>query len=204
MVFKIKNINCLKVSFIILPLTIGLNSNLVLASSFVSCSDGSLNVTSPFDVTYANCVGSIPGNDVGDKGTLLTALNDDGIFDVEVSEVGNWELFDSGNVIADKSKSGNWSVEGLTTETFVVSIKAGNNYSAYLFDDIGFTATGGTFNVNGIHPNGGGKFAALSHMSIFNFSPEISAVPIPGAALLFGSALLGMFGFSLRKKQKST
>lgn len=36
-----------------------------------------------------------------------------------------------------------------------------------------------------------------------DYSMEVSAVPLPGSALLFGSALLGLFGANMRRKKKA-
>ena len=97
--------------------------------------------------------------------------------------------------------TGSCSVTGLDVDTFVVTLKGANNYSAYLFEDINFITNRGAFVTFGVHYSDSNP-AKLSHKSIFSFSSEIAAAPIPGVVLLFGSALLDMFGFSLCNKLK--
>jgi len=187
----LRSINKFKITSLLLPLTFVCFSHQVSA---VSCTAGAVTATNDtISANYTDCIGSNSGNDVG-NGTLLADLNSGDVFD----EAGGWFEF-TGDITASEAVTGSWTVNGLTSDTFVVSIKASNNFSAYFFDDIGFTATGGTFNTYGIDTNGNNPFAALSHISVYE---RVSAVPIPGAALLFGSAILGMFGFSLRKKTK--
>jgi len=193
-----KKIKKLKIVSILLPLAAVCFSHQVFA---VSCTGGTVTAANSTNtpIGYSSCIGSISGNDVGNKGTLLADLSSG----VAFNEAGDWSQFMGDIVIPNEVNKGTWSVNGLTSDTFVVSIKTNTNYSAYFFENIGFTATGGTFNTYGIDTNGKGNnsFANISHMNIFE---RVSAVPIPGAVLLFGSAILALFGFSLKNRSKKT
>jgi len=193
----LKKIKKLKIVSILLPLAAVCFSHQALA---ISCTGGTVTAGNSTNtpIGYSSCIGSISGNDVG-NGTLLADLSSGVAFD----EAGGWSQFMGDIVVPSNANQGTWSVNGLTSDTFVVSIKSSNNYSAYFFEDIGFTATGGTFNTFGIDTNGKGKnpFANISHMNVFE---RVSAVPIPGAVLLFGSAILALFGFSLKNRLRKT
>jgi len=191
-----KKIKKLKIVSILLPLAAVCFSHQALA---ISCTGGTVTAGNSTNtpIGYSSCIGSISGNDVGNKGTLLANLSSG----VAFNEAGDWSQFMGDIVVPSNANQGTWSVNGLTSDTFVVSIKSSNNYSAYFFEDIGFTATGGTFNTFGVDTNGQGNnpFANISHMNVFE---RVSAVPIPGAVLLFGSAILALFGFSIKNHSR--
>jgi hypothetical protein len=149
------------------------------------------------------CAGSIEGN------TSAGAMN--GIFGADESVI--WTVTDKSDQVGTKivlgPTYGDWTYTGDTISSpFIIALKAGNEYSAYLFKTLGDLVNGdtGTFLISFL--NGGGETPALSHMSIYttnSYIPDTSIfgnpVPLPAALWLFGPALLGFMG--LRKKVKS-
>ena len=97
-------------------------------------------------------------------------------------------------------QSGNWSLIAPTSvnSPFVVTLKAGDFFSAYLFQGLA-NITSGTFNVAGVtttNKKDAGKHADLSHLSVF--TSKATAIPTP--ALLPG--LIGLGLGVLRKRQQ--
>lgn len=119
---------------------------------------------------FTACQGAFKGNDTGAKSALLEALNG-GLFD-EFTEPGTWSLWgksDEGQFFAEQGNtSGTWNLLNgdSLTGPFVLSLKASNAYSAYLFNE-GTEILGGTFSTGGVSTNRKGKAQDLSHASIF-------------------------------------
>lgn len=92
--------------------------------------------------------------------------------------------------IDGEGKFGTWSLNSTVFDDYLkvaLVFKAGQGFSAYLLDG---TATTGTWDITGWTRSG------LSHASVY----AVSAIPIPAAVWLFGSGLIGLIGFSRRKK----
>lgn len=168
-----------------------------------SCSSGSVTATGIGGAT--TCAGSFDGNDTqGDS--LLNALNG-GLFQSVVGNV-TWSLFgksDDGNssfTAQNGATSGTWQVLEAITGPFVISLKAGNSYSAYLFD--GKTpVTSGTFETLGVSVNRRGNAQALSHASIFvaQMDDDVADVPEPASVAALGMIAIG--GLMTAKKKRS-
>jgi hypothetical protein len=88
---------------------------------------------------------------------------------------------------------------------FVVSLKASDSFSAFLFKDIAFTVTGGAFDTGLAGLRTGGKdgqknVAGLSHLSIFTLAPPPTPepervpapVPLPAAVWLLAIGVGGL------------
>ncbi len=130
----------------------------------------------------------------GDSGTPSPNDPDEGLlfsFDQQVSlNYINFDSFTSGSTSADDF---NLTVDGVSVlvdhnasdvSSLVTNVPA--QFDEYIFNNI----IGTEF-----------LFWADSDSDSFRIDfIEVSAVPVPAAAWLFGSALLGMFGFSRRKK----
>ena len=95
-------------------------------------------------------------------------------------------------------QSGNWGFNQTfhnIKSPFVITVKAGNFFAAYLFKNLPGSFTSGAFDVKGA-TTGNNEHAALSHLSIYN---EVGA-KIPTPALLPG--LIAM-GASIWRKRKA-
>ncbi|MBD2725293.1 PEP-CTERM sorting domain-containing protein [Nostoc sp. FACHB-892] len=150
------------------------------------------------------CEGPIAGNDTGDKGSLLPDLNN-GLFSSFVGTNVKWSLAGKSDenpfaITADnKLSSGTWRLgEALASNTFVVSLKAGDAYTAYLFKDYDFSkGLTGVFNTIGVALEGNGKAGKeLSHASLFvpktGTNPPPTSVPEPASLLGLGLVASGM------------
>ena len=163
----------------------------------VSCLVSDLTVES---TNAVNCSGAHLGSDSTSSINNLFA--------------GNWTLF--GRAVDDNDdsyievdigrSSGEWEVEDLTSGTFVVALKAGDYYSTYLFSGVDFSdEIEGDFTTIGVAINHSGRGRRgirgerLDHLSIYTL---LTAVPLPGAFVLFGSAFIGLLGISWRYKNK--
>ncbi len=155
------------------------------------------------------------GNDTGNKGTLEGLLDSGAMFGDLVGTGVDWTLVgksdgDAGNFgfFADngENKDGDWGFKkALNTNTFVVSLKAGTAYTAYLFQDYDWNkGLTGIFDTIGVEFDGTGKAGrALSHASIFAsnikvVTPPPAEVPEPATLVGLGLALGGML--SIRRK----
>ncbi|AFZ60294.1 PEP-CTERM sorting domain-containing protein [Anabaena cylindrica FACHB-243] len=149
------------------------------------------------------CEGAFAGNDTGEKGTLLDKLNDN-LFSSEIGTGVQWILAgksDSGNFTADNTADGDLTLAGNLTsflgKTFVVSLKASNSYSAYLFENFQGTTLKAAYNTIGVSTNGKGTAQGLSHASLFlsNIKPQEppkNKVPEPASLVGLGLVASGM------------
>lgn len=166
------------------------------------------------------CRGPISGNDTGNGGTLGNLLNQQNLFDQELAAVGitgeTWSLAgksDENSILnADKGEvSNSWLSfdSALNTNTFVISLKTSNSYSAYLFTNYNWQAPNaleGIFNTIGVELNGNGKAGkALSHASLFVANvktvtpPSVQEVPEPATVMGLGLVFGGLVASRRRK-----
>ncbi|MBW4557730.1 MAG: PEP-CTERM sorting domain-containing protein [Trichormus sp. ATA11-4-KO1] len=180
-------------------------SNTTTTSSSAKCSLTDVFIGS---VSASACQGPFTGNDTGAGNPLLTDLNN-GLFNVGTNAT--WELVgksdssqnnEFGFQAQNDSSTGTWSLDqaldsGLST--FVISLKSGTSYSAYLFQNIDFSQTGleGIFNTIGVSLAGNGKSGKdLSHASLFKASyvtiPETpQRTPEPATIAALGFCVVG-------------
>ena len=94
--------------------------------------------------------------------------------------------------------TGTWSIGDFLGHTSVfLTLKAGNQFAAYLLDT---AFTSGDWTTAQVFPDGsgaGGK--GLSHMSLY-YVPKV--VPLPAALPLYGAGLVIMGLIGLRRRNK--
>jgi hypothetical protein len=146
------------------------------------------------------CVGSFAGNDAqGDgSGALFEELSS-GVF----GGITDWDFVgksdeDGGALKFDvdsNSTLGNWSVDSAISGPFVISLKAGNSWSAYFFDSAQ-DVLGGSWITDGVATNKQGVPLGLSHATLFVADvPDggKTEVPEPATAAALGLVALGAF-----------
>jgi hypothetical protein len=177
------------------------------SAASISCSSGS--VTADGFGSATACAGSFSGNDTGAGNPMLTSLNG-GLFSDIVGNL-SWSLLgksDDGNAsftASNDQTSGTWSVLSAITGPFVISFKAGNSYSAYLFDS-NTAITSGTFNTLGVSVNGRGNAQDLSHASIFVADRMVEETPsqdVPEPGMLAALGMVAIGGLGALKKKKA-
>lgn len=205
-------------------------SSLVLASTSPAFAKGrsggektpsfscSLTDVSLFGSNSVDCEGPISGNDVGNKGTLLTKLNVEGVFNDSLEGTGTWSILgksdDSGSgVKADQNQTtGDWFADLTEVKAnysaIAISLKAANGYSTYLFNDLsGAQAKGmfdGLFNTIGAAQNNKGNAQALSHLTVAYFTADDAGtgpIPIPEPTTMVGLMAVGAGIVINRRKQ---
>lgn len=97
---------------------------------------------------------------------------------------------------AGDEKSGTWLFDFTGYSNVMFVLMGGNTFTAYLMDVAG--AGSGTWNTNDLLAGRSGNAPGLSHFSVYT-----TPVPLPAAAWLFGSALLGMIGIGIRRSRKT-
>lgn len=173
----------------------------------LTCASGSVTsnpLAGGSSLSYTSCLNPTSGNDVTSSisAPLTAFLNDtlgDWVFDGKY-EGGNNSAGpnDLGfKWVQDGKGSGTWSLSKTIATPFVISLKAGNAYTAYYFD--------------GNSPINSGTWATfdqkdLSHASIFvgkgSLTPEEPKTSVPEPASTAALVLVGLSAVGLvRKKQ---
>lgn len=108
-------------------------------------------------------------------------------------------------VNSDK-KSGTWMLDKNytfdPTHQYAFAIKGGNGDVPNLVYLMQTGSNTGTWKTDGLF-NGGENVPGLSNIRLLG-TGELKTVPLPAAAYLFGSALLGMAGIGYRRKSKAS
>lgn len=159
------------------------------------------------------CNGPISGNDTGGGSSFLDDLSNGDIFAGygNINLLMDWELFGKSDedltVEADEgSIFGEFAAFGVM-DTLVVTLKAGSNFTAFLFTDIAGPNITGTFDtfLAGLL-NNQGRAQNLSHLSIFEAGdlrddPGPSPVPLPAAGWLL---LAGLGGLTVARRRRKS
>lgn len=141
------------------------------------------------------CAGIFGGNDSNqdlnglfsvDNWTEILKLNSNG--DTETA---------NGITLTVNSSSKTWSVDTYAgNDPVMFVLKGGPTFSAFLMDT---SVLSGSWDNLSMLKGNGNTDAGLSHWTIY--SGGTTVVPLPAAAWLFGSALLGVVGLGYRRKR---
>jgi len=181
-----------------------------LSLAATSASAGTIGNCVVGDVTAASATASacedFSGNDIGGQGTLIPNLNNGTAFSSQLSGLnGTWSIlasvfndnpsddFGPAAVTSSDRLSGTWSIlDGLQLDSpFVISLKGGPGYSAYLFQNVN-DVTSGTFALDGS--------PELSHFTVATFTPD-STEPVPEPLTILGTAAAAGIGYGLKRKR---
>ncbi|AUT00801.1 PEP-CTERM sorting domain-containing protein [Nostoc sp. CENA543] len=170
-----------------------------------SCSTSNVSLGG---VNATACAGAFEGNDTGEKGTLGGKLNG-GLFSDLVGPGVTWTQFGKSDEVnssidaAEDFTQGSWSLtKVLPSKTFVVSFKASDSYSAYLFKDYDWSqGLTGIFNTIGVSVNKKGNAQALSHASLFVSDIKTDTKDVPEPATLLGLGLVASGMVISRRRQ---
>jgi len=145
------------------------------------------------NMVTGNFLGVFSGND--SESAMLSNL---GITVTELAKVdwpatSNDGLELSGLIFNDDNEptSGQWDYAGMGIVGYLV-VKAGPNFAVYEYNDVitGNMPNTGLWDTSDLSNKG------MSHITAY----QASVVPVPAAIWLFGSGLIGLVGFTRRKK----
>ncbi|TVQ05632.1 MAG: PEP-CTERM sorting domain-containing protein [Leptolyngbya sp. DLM2.Bin27] len=174
----------------------------------LTCASGSVTsnpLSGGSSLSYTQCLNPVSGNDVSntiaaDLTAFLNSTLGDWVFDGKYEGGQNasgpndfgFSWVQTGN------GSGTWSLAQAVTTPFVISLKAGNAYTAYYFDGTASfdSGTWATFDQKD-----------LSHASFFvgrgGLTPEAPNATVPEPASAAALALVGLSAIGLRRKQQA-
>ena len=178
---------------------VGVGAALLFVSFHAQASVCSLSDVTAAGVDATDC-GLVAGNDKVGKTFEYWSVNiesaggDSDWMDFHKSD--GDESIDLGLMVDGHGSDGTWSVDSIFSE-FLVVLKAGPNYVWYLFEE-GDGAFEGTWDTASLSDKD------LSHLTLYikedgSIPPAI--IPVPAAAWLFASALLGLIGVGQRRSK---
>ena len=177
----------------IMPATAQAEDILTPAVPTLSCTAGG----SPgFTPTYFACSGAWAGNNMNQQTDVLAQIMADwgGIWSF-VGTTNEGET--SGPFLqVDGATSGYVKFDLPITGSFILALKAANQFSLYYFKNVVDLAEV-EFSTAGVALNAQFDPQALSHASLY------SAVPEPSTVILLGTGLLGLFGVEYRRRKKA-
>lgn len=155
------------------------------------CSYGNtlFNGVSGADLTVSTDCENYAGNDTN---TIGISVDPFGITDwvlADKSDGGGNGMLDLVGVV-NGSPSGTWSIpDYMGYTTIMLTLKAGNEFAAYLIDT---SFNSGEWTTASVFPTNSGSGRDLSHMSLYYSESSLTVVPLPAALPLFAAGLVGL------------
>ena len=155
----------------------------------------------PSEVTGATaCLGAYSGNDSNQDLSGLFNISDW----TEVAKVDMSDAGVGGNdgilTVGNGSTTGSWSVSSAPSSPFMIVLKGGPTFSAYLMDG---SVTSGSWFTTGIEKGNGKAGPDLSHLTVYEAVPEPLTILGAGAAISFGTAFKRKLGKGKKNDKKA-
>ena len=161
-----------------------------------------IDATGGLSISADKCI-YVDGNDInnGGKAKLFAGLQSGDLFNLASSD---WSILGKSDdpapspvTASNGSVKGDWSIDaGSIIDMFVVTLKAGSNYAAFLFEDVGpGTDFSGKFDFGKLTDNPGFKIdgKTLSHFGAAIADPSDPVVaPLPAAGWMLIAGLGGL------------
>lgn len=146
------------------------------------------------------CTGSWAGNNVNQQSDVLAHIL--ATWGVNATYQGTTDAGMTGGPFSnvDGSATGSVTFNTPLSGTFILALKAANQFSLYFY---GNASNIGTieYTTNGVAVNRNGTPQGLSHASVY--FANTTSVPEPATVLLIGSGLLALMGMAWRRREES-
>ena len=175
------------------------------AMAFGASANAALTPTSPdcvlsvLDPAYAECGGSFAGNNSNQETDVLAYISS--TWGLNVTSLGQSdEAVGFGPFTSDpKTTTGTLTFDTPMDGPFVLSLKAGDQFSLFYYDGIGAAISSIIYSTAGVNVNNKGIPNGLSHATLY--ADPVTAVPEPETyALMLGG--LGVVGFVARRRKQ--
>ncbi|HEY9801620.1 MAG TPA: PEP-CTERM sorting domain-containing protein [Leptolyngbyaceae cyanobacterium] len=172
----------------------------------IACSNSNITFGT---LAATDCEDPFSGNDTGAGNPLETRL-DNGLFSSFVGSNVDWKLLGKSDDANPKFITATNTANGTLTlsndfswlgKTFVISLKASNSYSAYLFQNFQGTTLQAMYDTIGVSQNNKGEAQGLSHASIFIANSQQTPPRLPEPASLLGLGLIATGILTVRRQR---
>ena len=169
------------------------NAALTLAAPPLECT------LSILDPAYTECGGSFAGNNSEQESDVIAYISSTWNLDVtslgQSDDAGGFGPFTSD----PKTTTGTLTFDTPMDGPFVLSLKAGNQFSLFYYDGIGAAISSIDYSTLGVNVNKNGVPNGLSHATLY--ADPVTAVPEPETYALM-LAGLGVVGFVARRRKQ--
>ncbi|HUG25604.1 PEP-CTERM sorting domain-containing protein [Piscinibacter sp.] len=173
----------------------GASANAALVMSTPDCTASILNPS------YTACGGSFEGNDKNQLGDVTSFIFDTWgqtvTFQGSSDEPGDFGPFTSN----ENGTIGTLTFDAAMDGPFVLSLKAGNQFSLFYYDGSGPAIASIDYSTLGVNLNNQGMPQGLSHASLYAGDGPVPSIPEPETYALM-LAGLGVVGFIARRRRR--